>query len=296
MKRIALAAAAALVLAACSSPTPTGPSTPGTSLIPNGGANAGGGGGTAGGGTPTDSTGASGSAGSGTIVPVDSTRFTPADTTPAVATSGPATSLVFLTSGPALGGVGTCGHDGTWTAPDGTVSAPHSPKCLAYWSDGHVGNNGKGSCVASVPQGFPGVWINPGGHKSPPYHTQCLQTGATLPSLALTFSVQGTLYDATDGTGSRILNLGPVGGATTAQLVYHGTANDYTTGAGSLVATDNGVPAANWTVDFSQDALNWTTGLYNGDVIGSLASPGVPVVACNSAQGCVLVTLQITTH
>lgn len=285
MKPFPLVVAAALALAACNSPTATSPSTPGTSLIPNGGA---------GGGTSTGTAG--GGAGSDTLIPVDSAKFAPTDTTPSVAVTGSATTLVFLTSGPALNGVGTCGHDGTWTAPDGTVSAPHSANCLAYWSDGRAGNNGKGSCVASQPQGYPGLWLNPGGNKTAPYHTQCLELGAVDSSLALTFSVQGTLYDAKDGSGSRILNLGPVGGAPTAQLVYHGSANDYTTGAGTLTATDGNVPAGIWTVDFSQVALNWTTGLFNGDLIDTLfSSTGVPVVACNGAQGCVLVTLQLGT-
>ncbi len=285
MKPIPLLVAAALALAACNSPTPTSPSGPGTSLIPNGGA---------GGGTSTGTAG--GGVGSDTLIPVDSAKFAATDTTPSVAVTGAATTLVFLTSGPALNGVGTCGHDGTWTAPDGTVSAPHSANCLAYWSDGRPGNNGKGSCVASQPQGYPGLWVNPGGNQTAPYHTQCLELGAVDSSLALTFSVQGTLYDAKDGSGSRILNLGPPGAAPTAQLVYHGSANDYTTGAGTLTATDTSVPAGTWTVDFSQVALNWTTGLFNGDVINTLfSSIGVPVVACNGTQGCVLVTLQLAT-
>ena len=77
-----------------------------------------------------------------------------------------------------------------------------------------------------------------------------------------------------------------------AQLVYHGTANDYTTGAGVLTGTDNA--SKPWTIDFSQTALNWTTGLTNGNLINALTSTGVQVVACQGTNGCSLITLQLT--
>ena len=65
------------------------------------------------------------------------------------------------------------------------------------------------------------------------------------------------------------------------------------TGAGILVGTDNALPANTWTVYFGQPALNYTGGLENGDLIGDMTGAGVEVVACNTAIGCSLVTLQL---
>jgi hypothetical protein len=77
-----------------------------------------------------------------------------------------------------------------------------------------------------------------------------------------------------------------------AQLVYHGVAGDYTTGAGVLTGTDGS--AATWTIDFSQTALNYTTGLTNGDLIDVLTSSGTQAIACQAAVGCSLITLKLS--
>ena len=41
------------------------------------------------------------------------------------------------------------------------------------------------------------------------------------------------------------------------------------------------------------EALNFTGGIANGDVITALRGSGVEVIACNTTVGCSLVTLQI---
>jgi hypothetical protein len=46
-------------------------------------------------------------------------------------------------------------------------------------------------------------------------------------------------------------------------------------------------------IGFGQQALNFTGGIANGDVISALRSSGVEVIACNTAVGCALVTLKI---
>jgi hypothetical protein len=220
-----------------------------------------------------------------------------ATVTGSVTTTGTASSLVFRTSGAARYNVGTCtgsvaqGTDGTWIDGTGTASAPHNPNCIDYWTDGRVGLNGKGQCTVTSPEGYIGLWLNPQLKKTSAYHSNCLKVGAPLPSLTISFSASGTVYDANDGSGRRILNLSS-GGTAQAQLVYQGTAAGYTTGAGVLSGSDNGSPAGTWYIDFSQSALNWTTGVTNGDMIAALES-GVPVIACTASTGCALVTLQL---
>jgi hypothetical protein len=208
--------------------------------------------------------------------------------------TGTATGLLFLTTGNAMWNLGTCtgnvalGTDGTWVASTGT-SAPHNPNCIAYWSNGHSGANGKGIC-SFTSQGYIGLWLNPGGHKTSPYHTKCLEVGTVSSTLTLTFTQGATLYTANDGTGRRILDFSD-GTAVTGQLVYTGTATDYTTGTGAITATDG--DGGTWTLDLTQAAFFWYTGAVNGDVIGQLQSPGVEAVACNAALGCVLTTVQL---
>jgi hypothetical protein len=201
---------------------------------------------------------------------------------------------VPLTTGNAMWNLGTCtgnvalGTDGTWVASTGT-SAPHNPNCIAYWSNGHSGANEKGIC-SFTSQGYIGLWLNPGGHKTSPYHTKCLEVGTVSSTLTLTFTQGATLYTANDGTGRRILDFSD-GTAVTGQLVYTGTATDYTTGTGAITATDG--DGGTWTLDLTQAAFFWYTGAVNGDVIGQLQSPGVEAVACNAAVGCVLTTVQL---
>lgn len=314
MARLSLAAAlvAALALGACTQAadnltSPSGiPGLPGTS-----------GGGTTSSGTPGDTT-SSGTPGDTTstpidtaaagdpinngtwtppdstnpptIVPVAPTAYDPAGSGPA-GTSGSSTALVFKTTGVGLYGVGTCGANGFWTDPAGNVFGPNNPNCLDYGSDGSPGNNGKGQCVTS-PSGQPGLWINPGGQSTHPFHSKCLRTGVTTTSLALSFAPQAQLFDANDGSGNRVLNFYS-SGSVVAQLLYQGTTNT-TTGAGILVGTDNAAPARTWTVYFAQPALSYTSGLVNGDLIADMTGAGVEVVACSSNIGCSLVTLAVT--
>jgi hypothetical protein len=75
--------------------------------------------------------------------------------------------------------------------------------------------------------------------------------------------------------------------------MYHGGSNT-TTGAGILLGADNATPANTWSVFFGQPSLSYTSGLANGDLIGAMTSAGVEVVACNTALGCSLVTLELT--
>jgi len=154
-----------------------------------------------------------------------------------------------------------------------------------------VGNNNKGQCVTS-PEGYRGLWLNVQGHATSPYHPNCLQLGTSTTALALSFPVQAELYLANDGSGGRILDF-TLDGVTQAQLIYHGTVDGTTTGAGVLVGSDNVVPARMWSIGFSQPALSYTGGVSNGDLISALVSPGVQVVACSTTAGCSLVTLKI---
>jgi hypothetical protein len=280
MQRLPLAAVlmTALVVSACAKGTSSllDPSAP-AGGSPAGGTS-GGGAGTSGGGSSTS-----------TIQPVDTTVFTPSDTGSA-ANTGSSTSLLFFSSGTALYGNGTCGANGTWTDSLGNVSSPHNSHCVAYWSDNRVGNNGKGQCVTSS-KGYPGLWLNPQAHPTAPYHTNCLELGTTTSTLTLTFAAQATVYTANDGSLQKVLDF-DAGGTTVAQLVYHGAAGDYTTGAGVLTGTDGS--AATWTIDFSQTALNYTTGLTNGDLIDVLTSSGTQAIACQAAVGCSLITLKLS--
>jgi hypothetical protein len=208
--------------------------------------------------------------------------------------TGTATGVLFLTTGNAMWNVGTCtgnvalGTDGTWVTSSGT-SAPHNPNCIAYWSNGHSGANGKGICTFTS-QGYIGLWLNPGGHRTSPYHTKCLETGTVISSLTLTFTQAATLYTANDGSGRKILDFSD-GTGVTGQLVYTGTTADYTTGTASITATDG--DGGTWTLDLTQAAFFWYTGAVNGDVISQLQSTGVEAVACNATVGCVLTTVQL---
>jgi hypothetical protein len=223
--------------------------------------------------------------------PLDTTVYTPSGSGSA-SSGGLSTALLFQTSGAGRYNLGTCGANGTWTDPQGNVYGPHNPNCLAYYSDGRPGTNNKGQCVSS-PEGYAGLWLNPSGHPTSPYHPKCLGLGAPTLSLALDFPAQAELYTANDGSGSRILNFSS-GDTVDAQLVYHGTADGTTTGAGVLVGTDKVVPARTWSIGFAQPALNYTGGVTNGDLIAALQDSGVEVVACSAAVGCSLVTLKLS--
>ena len=98
------------------------------------------------------------------------------------------------------------------------------------------GNNGKWHCALSA-QGFPGLWVNAVGHGTSPYSPKCLDRGTSSTTLTLSFSAQAELFQATDGSGGSMLNF-TSGGVTQAQLIYHGTAADSTTGAGWSVNVD----------------------------------------------------------
>jgi hypothetical protein len=312
--RLAAALVAAVAFTACSeadsltapsgtgthdTPVPGGPRVPG---FPGG---AGGGGDTTSTGDttttlPPDTTGAGDPVDNGTwnspdstpptIQPVDPTNFDPSGSGSA-GTTGSSTTLVFKTSGSGLYGQGTCSGNGFWTDPDGNVFGPHNPNCIDYGSDGSAGNTGTGQCVTST-DGLPGLWINPGGQDTHPFHTKCARTGVTTTSLTLSFAPQAQRFDANDGTGDRVLNFYSAGTAV-AQLIYDGASNT-TTGAGILIGTDNASPANTWTVYFGQPALSYTTGLVNGDLIGDLTGAGVEVVACSTPIGCSLVTLKLS--
>ena len=209
--------------------------------------------------------------------------------------SGTTTGVLFLTSGPAMWNVGTCagdvalGTDGTWVSAAGVPGSAHDTRCIAYWSDGHVGANNKGTCNAT-PRGFIGLWANPGGHATSPYHAKCLQRGTVSSTLALTFTQSAILYTANDGSQRRVLDFVASGTGVTGQLVYTGSALGYTTGTGVMTATDGG--GATWTIALSQAAFHWYTGAVNGDMIATMQSEGVEAVACSSAVGCVAATVQ----
>jgi hypothetical protein len=277
MSRFPLAAAllAALALAACSKDP--------SSLV--GPSSASGGSGTGSAGTGTGGSGGASPA----IQPIDTTVFAPSGTGTAANTGG-TTSLSFATSGTAMLGNGTCGANGVWTDALGNVSGPNNPNCIAYFSDGRVGNNHKGECTTSS-KGYPGLWLNPELRPTQPYQTNCLVLGTTTFAVVMSFPASATVYSANDGSGQQVLDFNQ-GGSTVAQLSYHGAANDYTTGAGVLTGTDN--TSQTWTIDFSQSALDWTSGLTNGNLISALTTTGVPVVACQGTNGCSLVTLKLT--
>jgi hypothetical protein len=224
-----------------------------------------------------------------TIQPIDPTIYVPAGTGSA-GTTGSSTALVFKTSGTGIYGAGTCGPNGFWTDPVGNVFGPNNPNCLDYGSDGSAGNNGKGQCITSA-SGEPGLWVNPGNQQTHPFHSKCLRVGLTTTSLALGFTPQAQVFDATDGSGSRVMNFYS-SGVVVAQLVYDGIAGT-TTGGGLLLGSDNASPANAWTVFFGQPALSFSTGIANGDLIDALTSTGVEVVACSTSIGCSLVTLQM---
>ena len=150
---------------------------------------------------------------------------------------------------------------------------------------------GKGQCTVSA-SGQPGLWVNPGGQETHPFHSKCIRTGATITSLALSFGPQAQIFDANDGSGNRVMNFYS-SGSVVAQLQYDGATNT-TVGAGILVGSDNASPANTWTIFFGQPALSYPGGLANGDLIGEMTGAGVEVVACNTAIGCSLVTLQLT--
>ena len=300
--RLATAVVALLVLAACNNSdsltSPTGSLPGGSSGLP---------GGSTGGDTtstpgdttnfPADTTGAGDPIDNGTwttpdstvIEPVDPGVFTPGETGSA-GTSGTSTALVFKTSGSGLYGVGTCSANGFWTDVDGNVFGPHNPNCLDYGTSGS-GVNGKGTCTSSA-SGEPGLWMNPGGQLTHPFHSKCIRTGATSTALALSFAPQAQIFDANDGSGNRVMNFYSAG-VVVAQLCYDGVTNT-TVGAGILLGSDNASPANPWTIFFGQPSLSYTGGLANGDLIGDMTGAGVEVVACNTALGCSLVTLQLT--
>jgi hypothetical protein len=312
--RFATALIAVLALTACSeADTLTGPTGTGTrdTPVPDGPRDTGFPGGSSGGDTtstnpgdttstnPPDTTGAGDPVTNGTWTTPDGapTTIQPLDPTiydeggnGTAGTSGSSTTLVFKTSGAGIYGVGTCGANGFWTDPDGNVFGPHNPNCLDYGSSG-AGNKGLGQCTISG-SGEPGLWVNPGGQTTHPFHSKCLRVGPTITSLALTFAPQAQIFDANDGSGNRVMNFYS-SGVVVAQLIYDGIANT-TTGVGLLLGHDNAIPANTWSVFFGQPALSFSTGLVNGDLIGALTSGGVEVVACNTAIGCSLVTLQVT--
>jgi hypothetical protein len=303
MTRLRLAAALIAVLAITACTDSTGLTSP-SGTLPGGnlpGGQSGGGDTTSAPGdttsNPIDTTGAGDPVTNGTwttpdtttIAPVDPNAYDPAGTGTA-GTSGSSTTLVFKTSGAGLYNVGTCGANGFWTDPAGNVFGPHNPNCLDYGSDG-PGVGGKGQCTESA-SGQPGLWVNPGGQETHPFHSKCIRTGATITSLALSFAPQAQIFDANDGSGNRVMNFYS-SGSVVAQLQYDGQTTT-TVGAGILVGSDNASPANTWTIFFGQPALSYPGGLANGDLIGEMTGSGVEVVACNTAIGCSLVTLQMT--
>lgn len=259
------------------------------------GGTGGGGGGGGGGGTVNDDPTTNGGWPNpdGTVpvpTPVDTSVYEPPSDPGSAGSDGSSTALLFQTSGTARYGLGTCGADGTWTAPNGQQYGPHNPNCILYVADSTAGNNGKGLCVASD-DGWTGLWLNPQLHPTSPYHPNCLRLGDASDALALSFPAQAELYLAKDGSGGKILNF-VSGGTIAAQLVYDAEAGT-TTGSGVLVGHDGSVPWKFWSIGFGQPALNFTGAIANGDVIAALMGSGVQVVACNTAIGCSLVTLEI---
>jgi hypothetical protein len=247
---------------------------------------------------PIDTTGAGDPVTNGTWTTPDTTTIDPVDPgvydpteTGTAGTSGSSTALVFKTSGSGLYGVGTCSGNGFWTDPVGNVFGPNNPNCLDYGSDGSPGTGGKGQCIASA-SGEPGLWVNPGGQDTHPFHSKCIRTGATTTALALSFGPQAQIFDANDGSGNRVMNFYS-SGTVVAQLRYDGATNT-TVGSGILVGSDNASPVHTWTIFFGQPALSYPGGLANGDLIGDMTGPGVEVVACSTVIGCSLVTLQLT--
>ena len=78
------------------------------------------------------------------------------------------------------------------------------------------------------------------------------------------------LYTANDGSGGKILNF-VNSGTVVAQLVYDADAGT-TTGSGVLGGYYGFVPWRFWSVGFGLQALNFTGGISNGDVISALRS------------------------
>ena len=135
---------------------------------------------------PIDTTGAGDPVTNGTWTTPDTTTNDPVDPgvydpteTGTAGTSGSSTALVFKTSGSGLYGVGTCSGNGFWTDPAGNVFGPNNPNCLDYGSDGSPGTGGKGQCIASA-SGDPGLWVNPGGQETHPFHSKCIRTGVRV--------------------------------------------------------------------------------------------------------------------
>ena len=209
--------------------------------------------------------------------------------------SGTTTGVLFLTSGPAMWNQGTCsgdvalGTDGTWVSAAGVPGAAHDSRCISYWSDGRAGVNNKGTCTVT-PRGFIGLWRNPGGHATSPYHAKCLSRGTVSSTLVLSFTQQAKLYTANDGSQRKVLDF-IAAGTVTGQLVYTGSALGYTTGTGVMTATDGGGGA--WTMSLSQAAFHWYTGAVNGDLISMMQPDGVEAIACNTAVGCVAATVKV---
>jgi hypothetical protein len=310
--RFVTALVAVLAVAACNdADNLTAPSGPGTRDTPSTGPRDNGSpGGTSGGGdtttttpgdttttNPADTVGAGDPVTNGTWTNPDSTTIQPVDPgvfdpteTGSAGSSGTSTALIFKTSGSGLYGVGTCGPNGMWTDPAGNVFGPNNPNCIDYGSEG-TGNNGKGTCTTSA-SGQPGLWINPGGQETHPFHSKCARTSTVTTALELTFAPQAQIFDAKDGSGNRVMNFYS-GGVAVAQLVYDGASNT-TTGAGILLGSDNASPANTWSVFFGQPALSYPGGLANGDLIDAMTSGGVEVVACSTPIGCSLVTLDLT--
>src|SRR4029077_735088 len=103
-------------------------------------------------------------------------------------------------------------------------------------------------------------WLNPQLHPTQPYQTNCLVLGTTTFAVVMSFPASATVYSANDGTGPQVLDFNQ-GTGTVAQLVYHGSANDYTTGAGVLTRADTRSRA--WPIRFRRSSLEWSSGLTN---------------------------------
>jgi hypothetical protein len=194
--------------------------------------------------------------------------------------------------------------NGTWTDPDsttieqvdagvyqvaetGTAVITGSSTALVFKTSG-PGLFDVGTCGAN------GFWTHPDGRVFGPNNPNCLDLGSAGtpgPSLALTFPPQAQIFDATDGSGSRIMNFYSQS-VVVAQLRYDGLTNT-TVGAGILEGRDDATPANTWTIFFGQPALRNTTEVATGDLIDDLTGSGAQVVACSTPIGCSLVTLQL---
>ena len=190
--------------------------------------------------------------------------------------------LVFKTSGSGLYGVGTCSAKRLLDRSDRQRVRPEQSELPRLRQRRQPGTGGKGQCIASA-SGDPGLWVNPGGQETHPFHSKCIRTGPTTTSLALSFAPQAQIFDANDGSGNRVMNFYS-SGSVVAQLRYDGVTNT-TVGAGILVGSDNASPANTWTIFFGQPALSYPGGLANGDLIGDMTGSGVEVVACSTVIG-----------